>query len=205
MKIGFLQKTMWVLFRPTFQKNLPMLGVEDKRTLMDSARKRYYQILKDIPEYGENDVLLVNLLSASMYAAIYLSLDSKPGIDTLADYYERSMNTNPIMKLFLGRSNQFTRKYQERQRSLAEKSQKSNNPYTWKFTYHPGETLDSFDAIFDHCGIWHLMQELGIPEATPAICRYDYGMTKLTNTVFSREQTLARGGTVCDCHYRKRI
>ena len=172
---------------------------------MDSARKRYYQILKAIPEYGENDVLLVNLLSASMYAAIYLSLDKKPDIDTLADYYELSMSTNPVMKLFLSRSDQFTRKYQERQRSLAERSQKSNNPYTWRFTYHPGETLDSFDAIFDHCGIWHLMQELGIPEATPAICRYDYGMAKLTNTVFSREQTLARGGTVCDCHYRKRI
>ena len=196
---------MWTLFRPTFQKNLSLLGVKDGRTLMSHAKKRYEQILKDIPEYGENDVLLVNLLSAAMYAAIYLSLDKKPDIDTLADYYEQSMNTNPVMRLFLGRSDQFTQKYQERQKTLAEKSQRSDNPYTWRFSYHPGTTPDSFDAIFDRCGIWHMMQVLGIPEATPAVCRYDYGMTKLTGAEFSREQTLAEGGTVCDCHYRKRI
>ena len=204
MKNGILQKALWMLFRPTFQKNDFMLGAKDGRALMNRAKKWYVQILKDIPEYGENDVLLVNLLSASMYAAIYLSLDDKPDIDTLSDYYEQSMNTNPVMRAFLGRSRPFTRKYQERQKALAEKSQKSDTPYTWRYTYHPGETLDSFDAIFDRCGIWHLMQTLGIPEATPAICRYDYGMTKLTNTRFSREQTLAEGGTICDCHYRKR-
>lgn len=200
-----LQKTMWTLFRPTFQKNLSLLGVKDGRTLMSHAKKRYEQILKDIPEYGENDVLLVNLLSAAMYAAIYLSLDKKPDIDTFADYYEQSMNTNPVMRLFLGRSDQFTQKYQERQKTLAEKSQRSDNPYTWRFSYHPEVTPDSFDAIFDRCGIWHMMQVLGIPEATPAVCRYDYGMTRLTGAEFSREQTLAEGGTVCDCHYRKRI
>ena len=196
---------MWTLFRSTFKKNLSMLGVEDRRPLMGRAKKRYEQILKDIPEYGENDVLLVNLLSASIFAAIYLNLDNKPDIDTLANYYEQSMNTNPVMKMLLKRKEQFTQEYQNRQKTLAEKSQKSDNPYTWRFTYHSGDTLDSFDAIFDRCGIWHLMQVLGIPEATPAICRYDYGMTKLMNTEFSREQTLADGGTVCDCHYRKRI
>ena len=94
--------------RPTFQKNAYMLGVKEERTFMNHAKKRYYQILKDIPEYGENDVLLVNLISASMLAAIYLNLDNKPNIDTLADYYELSMNTNPIMKIFLKRSDQYT-------------------------------------------------------------------------------------------------
>ena len=62
-----LQKTMWTFFRPTFQKNLSLLGVKDGRTLMSHAKKRFEQILKGIPEYGENDVLLVNLLSAAMF------------------------------------------------------------------------------------------------------------------------------------------
>ena len=80
----------------------------------------------------------------------------------------------------------------------------SSNPYTWRFKVHEGPTVESFDAIFDQCGIWHMMNQLGLPEATPALCRYDYGMTKLTNTVFTREQTLAGGGSVCDCHYQKK-
>ena len=77
---------MWTLFRPTL-KNAFTLGVHDEQLLMNREKKRYVQILKDIPEYGENDVLLVNLLSASMYAAIYQSFDEKPDIDTLSDYY----------------------------------------------------------------------------------------------------------------------
>lgn len=87
---------------------------------------------------------------------------------------------------------------------MAAKSQLSSNPYTWRFKVHEGSTVESFDAIFDKCGIWHMMNQLGIPEATPALCRYDYGMAKLTNTVFTREQTLAGGGSVCDCHYQKK-
>lgn len=73
-----------------------------------------------------------------------------------------------------------------------------------KCIYEEEETIDEFDAIFDRCGIWHMMKELGIPEATPALCRYDYGMAKETNTIFTREQTLAGGGSVCDCHYKKK-
>ena len=204
MKIGILERTMWKVFRPTFQKNTSIIGVEDSRTLMKKAKIKYYEILKDIPEYGENDVLLINLIGAAMYAAVYISLEKKPTIDQLSEYYEIDMNSNIIMKIFLKSSNYYSKKYQNSLKKSAEKSQKSSNPYTWRFKVIQGDTLESFDAIFDKCGIWHMMNQLGIPEATPALCRYDYAMAKLTNTVFTREQTLAGGGTVCDCHYQKK-
>lgn len=195
---------MWKVFRPTFQKNTSIIGVEDSRTLMKKAKIKYYEILKDIPEYGENDVLLINLIGAAMYAAVYISLEKKPTINQLSEYYEIAMNSNIIMKIFLKSSNYYSKKYQNSLKKSAEKSQKSSNPYTWRFKVIQGDTLESFDAIFDKCGIWHMMNQLGIPEATPALCRYDYAMAKLTNTVFTREQTLAGGGTVCDCHYQKK-
>lgn len=204
MKIGILERTMWKVFRPTFQKNTSIIGVEDSKTLMKKAKIKYYEILKDIPEYGENDVLLINLIGAAMYAAVYISLEKKPTIDQLSEYYEIAMNSNIIMKIFLKSSNYYSKKYQNSLKKSAEKSQKSSNPYTWRFKVIQGDTLESFDAIFDRCGIWHMMNQLGIPEATPALCRYDYAMAKLTNTVFTREQTLAGGGTVCDCHYQKK-
>lgn len=75
MKIGILEKTMWTVFRPTFQKNTSIIGVEDSKSLMKKAKIKYYEILKDIPEYGENDVLLINLIGAAMYAAVYISLE----------------------------------------------------------------------------------------------------------------------------------
>ncbi len=204
MKIGILEKTMWTVFRPTFQKNTSIIGVEDSKSLMKKAKIKYYEILKDIPEYGENDVLLINLIGAAMYAAVYISLEKKPTIDQLSEYYEIAMNSNIVMKIFLKSSDYYSKKYQNSLKKSAEKSQKSSNPYTWRFNVIQGDTLESFDAIFDKCGIWHMMNQLGIPEATPALCRYDYAMAKLTNTVFTREQTLAGGGTMCDCHYRKK-
>lgn len=204
MKIGILEKTMWTVFRPIFQKNTSIIGVEDSKSLMKKAKIKYYEILKDIPEYGENDVLLINLIGAAMYAAVYISLEKKPTIDQLSEYYEIAMNSNIVMKIFLKSSDYYSKKYQNSLKKSAEKSQKSSNPYTWRFKVIQGDTLESFDAIFDKCGIWHMMNQLGIPEATPALCRYDYAMAKLTNTVFTREQTLAGGGTMCDCHYRKK-
>ncbi|HWR18757.1 MAG TPA: L-2-amino-thiazoline-4-carboxylic acid hydrolase, partial [Clostridia bacterium] len=66
------------------------------------------------------------------------------------------------------------------------------------------QTPDSYDMLFDKCGIYNLMKDLGISEITPAMCAYDYSMAKITNTVFTREYTLASGGPVCDCHYQKK-
>lgn len=181
-----------------------LIGVDDPAALMKKAERQYYEILKGIPEYGQNDILLINLVSAAMYASVYISLEQKPTIDKLADYYENAMNTNMIMKMFLKSTNYYSKRHQTSLKKMAAKSQLSSNPYTWRFKVHEGPTVESFDAIFDQCGIWHMMNQLGIPEATPALCRYDYGMAKLTNTVFTREQTLASGGSVCDCHYQKK-
>lgn len=153
MKIGILEKTMWTVFRPTFQKNTSIIGVEDSKTLMKKAKIKYYEILKDIPEYGENDVLLINLIGAAMYASVYISLEKKPTIDQLSEYYEIAMNSNIVMKIFLKSSNYYSKKYQNSLIKSSEKSQKSSNPYTWRFKVIQGDTLESFDAIFDRCGM----------------------------------------------------
>lgn len=117
-----------------------------------------------------------------------MSLEYKPTIDKLTEYYETAMNTNIIMKMYLKSKNCYSKRYQASLKKKAAKSQLSSNPYTWKFKVHEGPTVESFDTIFDKCGIGHMMNQLGIPEATPALCRYDYGIAKLTNTVFTREQ-----------------
>lgn len=181
-----------------------------------------------IEPFGGNDVLLVNILSASAFAAIYLSLPAeyrltpvknadafpeteecellvsgKYTMKELGDFYESSMNGNFVMKQYLKRSC-FSKRYWREQKKQAEKSQKSTNPYSWKYSFHPGKNGQHFDALFSHCGIWHLMQKLGIPEITPAMCRYDYGMTKYSDAVFTRKGTLAGGAELCDCHYDKK-
>lgn len=150
-------------------------------------------------------MLLINLLSASTFASIYLSLQNKPTIEQLTEYYETSMNDCFATKIVLKHNNNFSEKHQNNLNINALKSQKATNPFTWRYKFIRGENLDSFDAVFDKCGIYELMKTLGIPEITPAMCAYDYGMAKLTGTVFTRKYTLAGGGPVCDCHYKKKV
>lgn len=206
MKPGIISKGMWCVFSPSFHKHLQLLDItlDGRSKLMKKAKRRYYVILDKIPEYGKDDILFVNILSAAMLASVYISMDKKPSIKKLTSYYEESMNNSIAMRIILKRTKNFLKRHQKRLKNDAKKSQRATNPYTWRYKFIAGPTLDSYDAIFDKCGICNLMQDLGVPEITPAMCAYDYSMAKLTNTDFTREYTLAEGGPFCDCHYRRK-
>lgn len=204
MKMGILPQGMWQLFRGSFEKRLPLLEVDIPNALMKRVKVRYREIVEGIQPFGENDALEMNIISAAMLAAVYLSLPEKPEVKAVERYYAAAMD-NRVMGLFLKRSNYYTAKYQSDLSASAQRSRQSANPYSWRFVFTPGPTLDSFDAVFDHCGICHLFQTLGISDVVPAMCAYDYTMAEKTGTVFSRQYTIAGGGPHCDCHYQKGV
>ena len=204
MKMQIVPAAVWSIFRGRFEANLDVLGAADGKRVMDKAKQRYQTIIGRIPPFGADDVLLVNILSAAMVAAVYLSLPHRVRVEQMKEYYRRSMNDNAVMKLVLRNTHNFSQRRQNRLAKDAEKSRRSTNPYSWRYVFTPGTTLDSFDAVFDRCGICELFRTLAIPEITPALSAYDYEMAEHTNTVFTREYTLASGGPFCDCHYRRR-
>lgn len=199
----FIQRTMWTLFKPSFQKQLFVFGVTDSQKVMSNAKAKYQEIVSDIPRFEKNDVLLVTLLNAATLAAIYLSLEEHPSLEQITKYYDAAMSDSLVMRTYLKGSNYYSKSYQRSLARQAQRSQNSINPYSWKFHFEAGASVDCFDAIFDRCGICTLFSKLGISKITPALCAYDYGMAKLTKTEFSRQYTLAGGGAVCDCHYQK--
>ena len=96
---------------------------------MKTAHQKYREIIRMIDPFGKNDVLLVNILSASAFAGIYLSLPAeyrltpaenaaafpeteeceslvsgKYTMKELSDFYESSMNGNFVMRWYLKRS-----------------------------------------------------------------------------------------------------
>lgn len=206
MRNTILTRLGWQVSAPSYKNSLSIIGVPDIKTdmVMKAAKQRYGEILNKIPVFGKNDILFINLLSATMLAAVYLSLDNKPDIDLMKQYYESTMNSSFISRNYLKNSNFMSLKYQNKLKKSAEKSQNATNPYTWRFNYMPGKTNDRYDAIFDKCGICNLMKDLGIPELTPAMCAYDYTMAEIQGYLFTRQYTLASGGPVCDCHYQRK-
>jgi len=73
MKYFFMPMVMWKVFEKSFQNNLLMLNVEDTKPVMKKAKLKYRQIIEEIPPWGKNDVLLVNILSGATLASIYLA------------------------------------------------------------------------------------------------------------------------------------
>lgn len=204
MNILLISEIEWCLFKRSFEKNLTIFNVDNQKETMKKAKLQYNQITKDIPAFGSNDALLTTLLNASILAAIYLSLPEKHDVELVKEYYKKSMN-NAVMKLMLRKNKNFTKAYQRNLAKLATKSQKSNNSYAWKFKFIKGESLDSFDAIFEQCGICTLYKKMGCFDIVSALCAYDYDMAEQTNAVFTREYRIANGDDVCDCHYQKKL
>ena len=204
MNMFLVPSIMWGFFRASFAKNLPIITSADHKPLMRQAKRKYREIVRLIPPFQKDDILLVNILSAAMLASVYLSLPQKANVTQMEEYYRSAMNDSPVMRMLLKNTDNFSARRKKALASDAEKSQRATNPYTWRYTFINGETPDRFDAIFDRCGICALFQELGISEITPAMCAYDYEMARQTNTIFTREFTIASGGEVCDCHYKRR-
>ena len=110
-------------------------------------------------------------------------------------------NGENLGKIMIEKSKAYTVKGREKLKAQALASEKNENPYSWKFSVEDGKTINQYTAYFYTCGICRLMTELGLKEYIPAMCTLDYDMAELNDTVFTREQTLAGGGSLCDCHY----
>ena len=106
-----------------------------------------------------------------------------------------------MLRIFIKNSNPYTIKGQAKLQDAAIKSQQRTNPYSWKFTYEAGQTVNQYTATYTTCGICYLFKKLGIYELIPALCAYDYDMAAMNETKFTRKYTLASGGPHCDCHY----
>jgi hypothetical protein len=201
---------MWTLFKNSFQKNLSaVLGYDPKTAANITARskRKYKEIIHKVPAFEPKDRFQMNLVNCAMLGAFLLSMDSKPDVEELTEYYERSMMT-PLMKWFCCRSgkDKFSEKDIQAMRETAVLRAADRNPYSWNMEFYEYPDGIGYEARFTKCGICTLMAELGLFDLVPAMCHLDYAMNEAAgSSKFAREYTLASGGPYCDCGYRRKI
>lgn len=201
MRYGFMQGAMWIVFHSSFKEAVKtVLDENDVDGVMKRAKKKYREILADIDEFDKGSRFLTNILSCAMLSAVLLCVEKRYDVEIVRIYYKAAMD-NKIMRRAVVSKRNYTEKGRARLRGFAEKSQSITNPYDWKFKVEDGETINQYTAIFYTCGICTLMNSLGLSEYIPAMCAFDYDMSAMNNTKFTREFTLAAGGPYCDCHY----
>lgn len=200
---------MWVIFGKSFERNLTAVfgqTTTEAKTVMKKAKKKYKDIIAQLPEFERGDRFKMNIISCAMLASVVLSMVQRPDVERLTVYYRDSMMTG-AMKWFCRRSGKkmFTQKDREGMKQTAAFHATDRNPYSWNMDYLPYPDGSGYEARFTRCGICTLMQELGLFDLVPAMCALDFTMSEAGGTYdFVRKYTLADGGSYCDCGYRKR-
>ena len=93
---------MWMLFEKSFKARLSDVlgyGKEEASLITRKAKRKYKEIVKDLPEFEKGDRFKMNILSCAMYSSFCLNMEKLPSIEKLSEYYEKAMKTKP-MKLF---------------------------------------------------------------------------------------------------------
>ena len=209
MKYMGIPAAMWMLFERSFRKQLSLvmaLSPAEAETTTRAAKKRYRQIISELPVFEKQDQFCINIVSCAMLAAFVLSMPRRPNVEELTDYYAQAMMT-PAMKWFCRRSGR--RKFTPEELKVLRATEKlragDRNPYSWNMELYPYPDGSGYEARFTQCGICTLMKKLGLYDLTPALCHLDYTMSEASGASrFIRRQTIASGGAWCDCGYKKR-
>ena len=209
MKYIGMPMGMWVLFGKSFRDKLVfVLGYEKKEAaeLAAAAKPKYKEIIGRLPEFEKADRFRMNIVNCAMLSSFLLSMEKKPGVDLLTEYYAQAMMTSP-MKWFcrISGKKKFSDQDIRGMKATAALNAADRNPYSWNMEFLPYEDGSGYEARFTRCGICTLMKELGLYELVPAMCRLDYTMSEAGGTTnFVRKYTLASGGPYCDCGYRRK-
>ncbi len=208
MKYAGMPMGMWAVFHSSFTKQLTLkfgLSAQQAKAVAALAKPKYRQIIEGLPEFEKEDRFKMNIVNCAMLGAFVLNMPKRPDVQTLTDYYAYSMMI-PAMKWFCRQSakTKYTPKDIAGMQATTKLRAADRNPYSWNMEFYPYEDGSGYEARFSRCGICTLMQELGLYDLTPALCRLDYTMSEAGGrTEFVRQYTLASGGPYCDCGYHK--
>ncbi len=209
MKYTGMPAGMWMLFRRSFRDHLvSVLGMsrDEAERVSAAAGPKYRRIIAKLPEFEKADRFKMNIVNCAMYSAFVLSMEKRPSVEELTDYYAAAMMTAP-MRFFcrmMGRR-KFSEKDIRSMQATAALRAADRNPYSWNMEFLPYPDDSGYEARFSRCGICTLMRELGLAENIPAMCHLDYTMAEAGGACdFVRTFTLASGGPYCDCGYRKK-
>lgn len=208
MKYIGMPFVLWLLFVKSFKQNLTVvfgLSPREAKSVMVKAKKKYKEIIADLPEFEKGDRFKMNIISAAMLSAVVLSMPNRPDVNRLTVYYRNSMMIAP-MKWFCRMSGKqkFSQKDIEGMKHTATFRAADRNPYSWNMEFLPYSDGSGYEARFTKCGICTLMNELGMFDLTPAMCALDFAMSEAGGASrFVRKCTIADGGAFCDCGYKK--
>jgi hypothetical protein len=167
----------------------------------DKIKKRYFEIVKEIPTKNKSETMLSNLLFAAFVIAAYEMIQPEDFLQ-----FKKTIQTGiqPVFAKLIRKADIFSYEYQFNLKQKAEKSAKATHPFAWVFTVEQGDCLDDFQITYTKCGICTLCKQYNVPHLVPIFCELDFLACKDANYTLERSQTLATAPS-CDFTYHNSL
>ena len=94
MKYAGMPFGMWVLFAPSFRKQLTAVfgyDTDTAKAITKKAKPKYKAIIADLPEFEKADRFKMNIVNCAMIGAFVLSMPERPDVEWLTEYYAKSI------------------------------------------------------------------------------------------------------------------
>lgn len=184
-------------------------GRDRAEAIQDESRVEYEALIPGIPYIGPRTPMLVFLLPASWYLAVYRVLRKKGlGVEEAgrAIYHMNEAELKAIPCIgrrligYLWFSGWFAKKIKRR----AEESQRREYPgnYVFSFVEGDGRTFD-YGVNYTECAACKFLRNQGAPELLPVICACDQLAGDLLHWGLTRTKTLAEGADKCDFRFKR--
>ena len=101
MKYSGMPGGMWALFGKSFRdKLISVLGYDkgEADKISKAANARYKEIIGRLPEFEKADRFKMNIVNCAMLSAFLLSMEKKPDVERVTDYYAQAMMIRPMKR-----------------------------------------------------------------------------------------------------------
>ena len=207
MKYTFCEKVLWYAMNKTIINFLNIKHPNwDIKLLKSNAKKRYKEIVTDLPDIGRitKNSVRICLSGGALWLAFYETCEEKITDEEFGEMVEATMKAPIIVKAFSSK-NPFTKKAQiKKEKSVKRDNKASDSEFNWNTEFIKGRDENEYTIIYKQCGICALAIKLNHPELVKYMCALDIMSVDMLGGVLHRTKTLAEGKDCCDFYICKK-
>jgi hypothetical protein len=184
-------------------------GQEDASILMWESREKYKEIIPLIPYIGNKNPMLIFLLPASRYLAIYRAFQNhgktiKEVGRLVYEIGEAEFKVIPGWVRRLIKVLWFSPWFVERlqKRALTSRERKYSGGYVLNYVAGDGQNFD-YGIDYIECASCKFLEQQDAVELQPYICAIDKVASEMLGWGLRRTMTLAEGREKCDFRFKK--
>lgn len=177
--------------------------------LISESRQEYAGLIPEIPFIGERNIMLIFLLPAGRYLALYRAMSNRgyPAEEAQQVVYrtgEAGVRAVPAVARWATGRLWFSRWFLRRLRRRAAESQQGKYPDGYVFRFVEGDGLDfDYGVDYTQCAACQFLEAQNALEMAPIVCAVDKVASEMLGWGLRRTTTLAEGHERCDFRFKK--